>query len=721
MSGSGKLTLNNSELINGDADLEDGGAILNDGGLLIVDRSVIRNNTARRGAGIATQNSGTTNITSTEVYENVAGAIDLTFGIALDGLGGGLSVIGTSSLVVDKSDVKNNSADFFGQGGGIYNQESEVEIVNSYVGENTSHSGGGIYVSSFFSNPLMTITDSEILLNNAQLGGGIDVHAGAVLSVVSSEIRMNSAESGAGLRSSGVITIDGSTISDNGSDTANGLFSETGGGMDISGASSNATIMNSTIARNDAENLGGGLFIHNAATVELVNSTISGNVARPRALGVGLGGGLYMSSGSNLSLSFSTVTGNVAGSFGGGLNFLNSTATLAGNLVSGNLSDGEPMGQELFAPAMATSTTSTAPNLFGHSGFTTAEAIAGFTPSASDVTATVDGNTPTQLMDIVNTTLINNGGPIQTRTHALKPGSPAIDAAGSPAVGLPAFPLTDQRGVDRPDGSAHDIGSFEGDVALCDMLEVTVDIGNGDTPSAGNDVILGTNDGDIINSLAGDDTICALDGNDVIDAGGGDDYVDSGDGDDDIHGGGGNDLLIGGLGDDVIRGGSGDDFMDGERGDDSLIGQPGNDTIWGGHGIDDINGGGGRDTIHTGTGATVGSGVFASGGSGSDTIHGGPDADDIRGSNGADTIFGEGGDDVITGGNGRDTINGGNGNDNIKGQESRDTLNGDAGNDTISGGAQDDTLNGGTGIDSCNGQAGIDTADASCEITTGVP
>jgi hypothetical protein len=51
--------------------------------------------------------------------------------------------------------------------------------------------------------------------------------------------------------------------------------------------------------------------------------------------------------------------------------------------------------------------------------------------------------------------LQDNGGP--TLTHALLPGSPAIDTA-SPTCPPPA---TDQRGVSRPQGPACDIGAYE--------------------------------------------------------------------------------------------------------------------------------------------------------------------------------------------------------------------------------------------------------------------
>ena len=55
--------------------------------------------------------------------------------------------------------------------------------------------------------------------------------------------------------------------------------------------------------------------------------------------------------------------------------------------------------------------------------------------------------------------LILNGG--VTKTHALLPGSPAIDTS-NPNLGFE----TDQRGVSRPQGDYDDIGSFEVELTL---------------------------------------------------------------------------------------------------------------------------------------------------------------------------------------------------------------------------------------------------------------
>ena len=55
--------------------------------------------------------------------------------------------------------------------------------------------------------------------------------------------------------------------------------------------------------------------------------------------------------------------------------------------------------------------------------------------------------------------LQDNGGP--TQTHALLPGSPAIEAAL-----LANCPATDQRGVSRPQGAGCDIGAYEAEGAV---------------------------------------------------------------------------------------------------------------------------------------------------------------------------------------------------------------------------------------------------------------
>lgn len=162
---------------------------------------------------------------------------------------------------------------------------------------------------------------------------------------------------------------------------------------------------------------------------------------------------------------------------------------------------------------------------------------------------------------------------------------------------------------------------------LCGGEVVTVNLADGDVPTAGDDVIRGTAGDDVINGLGGDDIICGLQGDDMIFAGPGFDRVFAGAGNDVVTGGAGNDLLVGGAGEDTISGGNG------------------NDRLQGGPGVDVLNGGGGLDRL--------------AGGDGNDVLRGGTHADLLFGNLGRDELFGDGGDDVLRGGAWIDVMDGG--------------------------------------------------------------
>lgn len=90
----------------------------------------------------------------------------------------------------------------------------------------------------------------------------------------------------------------------------------------------------------------------------------------------------------------------------------------------------------------------------------------------------------------------------------------------------------------------------------------------------------------------GRDLILGTQEDDVIVAGGGNDVV-HGDAEDDIVcGGSGNDSLMGARGADRLFGGPGNDWLFGAKGNDELHGGDGdNDVLWGGPGVDNLNGG----------------------------------------------------------------------------------------------------------------------------------
>ena len=185
--------------------------------------------------------------------------------------------------------------------------------------------------------------------------------------------------------------------------------------------------------------------------------------------------------------------------------------------------------------------------------------------------------------------------------------------------------------------------------ASCDGQTATVNLANGDLPTAGDDVIVGTNGGDVINAGAGNDLICSNGGDDVINAGDGADIIFAGDGNDIIRAGDGPDIVRAGDGDDEVFGGQGRDELRGESGDDFISGGKGKDLLVGGIGNDDLRGNQGTDDLR--------------GGADNDTLRGGQKADSIQGNGGDDTLIGGTRPDLLDGNRGTDTYIGGGGAD----------------------------------------------------------
>ncbi|MEM6896693.1 MAG: peroxidase family protein, partial [Pseudomonadota bacterium] len=115
----------------------------------------------------------------------------------------------------------------------------------------------------------------------------------------------------------------------------------------------------------------------------------------------------------------------------------------------------------------------------------------------------------------------------------------------------------------------------------------------GASASDGDDALIGSRAGDIIDGGAGDDIAHGLDGHDTLVGGSGDDT---------LLGGARGDILRGDDGADILRGGSGFDRMAGNGGRDLLDGGKGDDTLYGGAAADQILGGAGDDVIWAGMG-----------------------------------------------------------------------------------------------------------------------
>lgn len=116
--------------------------------------------------------------------------------------------------------------------------------------------------------------------------------------------------------------------------------------------------------------------------------------------------------------------------------------------------------------------------------------------------------------------------------------------------------------------------------------------------TAGDDVLTGDDEGNLIFGGAGFDNLSGKMGADTLHGEQGPDWVVGGKGNDKLYGGDGDDLVHANLGDDTCDGGGGADQIRGGQGDDLLIGGDGSDFLAGDRGADTVWGGAGADIFH---------------------------------------------------------------------------------------------------------------------------
>jgi hypothetical protein len=226
--------------------------------------------------------------------------------------------------------------------------------------------------------------------------------------VRNSSITHNADVYGGGIWNGGTLVVIDSTIAQNSAVYSDAF--EPGGGI-YNDVNATAMLQNTTISGNTAYNQGGGIM--NLGTLGLLNCTIASNLVY-NVEGLGIEGGGVWNSGTVYSKN-TIFAGNIAAA----LDFSGSAVFLG-------------------------------PDFFGvldSQGFNLIEDTSG---------CTITGDTTGNLLgvDPLLGPLQDNGGP--TYTHALLPGSPAINAGTNEGA-----PSTDQRGVSRPQGPSTDIGAYE--------------------------------------------------------------------------------------------------------------------------------------------------------------------------------------------------------------------------------------------------------------------
>jgi hypothetical protein len=231
-------------------------------------------------------------------------------------------------------------------------------------------------------------------------------------------------------------------VSDNYAGTPDPFPAGFGGGISNYGMLS---ITSATIDHNECWLAGGG--IYNYGTLTITSSTVSRNLADGQHDGEpwGYGGGIA----GTLTFTNSTLSGNYAtlsgGAVDGGGIITNSTISSSGISVRGTLEIGNTI---LNAGASS-------PNIVNNGSTVTSH---GYNLSSDDGGGYLTGPGDQINTDPILTPLRNNGG--STLTHALLPGSPAIDA-GDPKFTPP--PYYDERwpGFNRVFNGRIDVGSFE--------------------------------------------------------------------------------------------------------------------------------------------------------------------------------------------------------------------------------------------------------------------
>ena len=352
-------------------------------------------------------------------YEYTAGLWAKGDGEAtLDAAGLGRVIYIDSGVTVSMESlvVQNGVAD---DGGGIYVSGSTLELTDSEVSSNQvyTHGGGaGIYVN------LGTLAlETSLVTNNATPVTDYPIEHGGGIYLGSSEATIQSSQviSNYAFGYGGGIYVNDSTVWLTATEVISNRVDANGAGM---AASSNSTVyVNDTLfSNNQASNEGGGIWVWQGE-LNLVNSTLSENSADDV-------GGIFVESNGSAVLTHTSIVSNTSATGpGGGISVTaNSTATLYATLLAYNSSDN--CGGDLVDG--------------GHNLASDGSCL--FTE------ATSLGDSDPELLP-----LADNGG--ETATHALPAPSLAVDGGGAFGV------ASDQRGVDRPQDWASDIGAYEYD------------------------------------------------------------------------------------------------------------------------------------------------------------------------------------------------------------------------------------------------------------------
>jgi subtilisin-like proprotein convertase family protein len=329
------------------------------------------------------------------------------------------------------------------------------------TGNLVSNVGGSILVN----NAALTLTNCVFSNNSAEVwGGAVGVRGTGSVNATNVAFSKNTVTSilanygGAALYADGTATVNlNGCLFDGNTATGQGGKTGFGGAVAVFGSANAVTITNSTFTNNSSLGGGGAIFLGQGASgsnILIVDSTLANNSTSVS------GGAILLDGAANLTVRNSTLSGNTANTNGGGIRAYTSftgtltveNSTIAFNKATNGAGGGLSRGAGLFNIASTIVAKNTAATTGDISGTVTANnSLIGSATGAS-----ISGSNNKIGVDPLLSPLANNGG--STLTHALLPGSPAIDAGSNPAN-----LMFDQRGngFARTIGKATDIGAFE--------------------------------------------------------------------------------------------------------------------------------------------------------------------------------------------------------------------------------------------------------------------
>lgn len=357
-------------------------------------------------------------------------------------------------------------------GGGVFNDQSTLTIASCTIwGNQIIGEGGGIHNTG-----TLTLLDSTVSSNLALFGGGLSMGGGisntGSMTIINGSVGSNFCNvAGGGIWNEGMMTITGTTITGNEANAGHGAGH--GGGIATIGK---LTIHNSVISNNSADpdfSDGSGGGIDNRGALEVLDSSITGNRATFTGGGIAGGGTITDSlisnnrtlvtpasggglSGDGLIITNCTIDGNQSVGDGGGIagggniahtTFSNNSASSNGGAIY--LTSTLELGNTILKAGAS------GVNIFNNGGSFITH---GYNISSDDGSGLLNGPGDQINTDPMLGPLQDNGG--STFTHALLPGSPAIDM-GDPNFTPP--PFFDQRGPGfvRVFNGRIDVGSFE--------------------------------------------------------------------------------------------------------------------------------------------------------------------------------------------------------------------------------------------------------------------